>query len=269
MPYCPECGEEIKEDAIYCPKCGTQIREDETGRRPRETRRADIGVILAYVFGGLIILASFGVLVAGGGIFWVQRSFGNEKGFLTMGEIRFETDSYALALQRARIDMDADMPGYNFRPEDIATIRITGESNTGKPVFIGIAREDMAEDYLENVAYNEVSRFDWTWDPFTSSTPDIRYIPHNGGQPDSPQGEDWVTSTSGTGEEILEWTPQTGTFWLIVMNADASSDVDVDLSLGVKAPFLNTLAVGLIAGGVIGMLVGIVILYFGAIRRTR
>jgi DNA-directed RNA polymerase subunit RPC12/RpoP len=26
---CPNCGEELEDDAIFCPKCGTQIEEEE------------------------------------------------------------------------------------------------------------------------------------------------------------------------------------------------------------------------------------------------
>jgi hypothetical protein len=29
MPYCPNCGKEVKEDAVYCPYCGQSLKEGE------------------------------------------------------------------------------------------------------------------------------------------------------------------------------------------------------------------------------------------------
>jgi uncharacterized membrane protein YvbJ len=55
MPYCPECGKEIKDDAMFCPRCGAPIRQAGITYRMPHRREWTIGRVLAIIFGGIII----------------------------------------------------------------------------------------------------------------------------------------------------------------------------------------------------------------------
>jgi DNA-directed RNA polymerase subunit RPC12/RpoP/vacuolar-type H+-ATPase subunit I/STV1 len=40
MPYCPNCGKEVKEDAVFCPYCGQSLKPEDkvVYRRPRDEK---------------------------------------------------------------------------------------------------------------------------------------------------------------------------------------------------------------------------------------
>ena len=38
MPYCPNCGKEINDDANYCPSCGHQLKEHEENEKELESK---------------------------------------------------------------------------------------------------------------------------------------------------------------------------------------------------------------------------------------
>jgi hypothetical protein len=62
-----------------------------------------------------------------------------------------------------------------------------------------------------------------------------------------------VASVSGSGEQDLDWTVESGEWALVIMNADGSPEVSADVQFGVLAPSvllpvgLGSLAVGLVA----------------------
>jgi hypothetical protein len=76
----------------------------------------------------------------------------------------------------------------------------------------------------------------------------------------------WTAEATGSGEQTLVWTPEPGNYWLVVMNADASPDVNIDLGAGVRIPILNYVGRGLFVGGLVLLAVGVAIVYFGAIK---
>lgn len=51
MPFCPNCGKEVKESIVFCPFCGAKLAESET-RPTTETKRhlsLTIGAILLFI----------------------------------------------------------------------------------------------------------------------------------------------------------------------------------------------------------------------------
>jgi len=272
MPYCEKCGNEIDEETTSCPKCGADVKAPGVAyRRPRSSGR-NSATILAIFFGGIIIIASLGILAGGGAVMWVQSTFSDSDGFLISGEVSLQVDSHALVGQGVDIDLDVDTPSYVRQPKlgDFVTVKLVGTNNDpAKPVFIGIAREGAASGYLSGVEYDEVVDLDWPYDQPGGHQPTVSYDTHQGGAPSrAPATETfWEASITGSGTQTLEWEPEEGNFWFVVMNADGSSDVDVDMRLGAKVPFLRNIGNMLFAGGFISLLVGGLIIYVGVIRR--
>jgi hypothetical protein len=269
MPYCPECGKEVLESVDFCPHCGTRLREP--GVRYRRPRGGfPIAQIASAFIGGIIIIASLGVLVGGIALTGVQREFSDEEGFLTSREVRFYTDSYALVVRDVDIDIDVPSRVWTPRPGDFLTVRLTGTSNDpSEEVFIGIARENDAQVYLGGVEYEELSDFDWDFNLRRQTQPHISYHTHPGSAPSGPPTlhSFWTTYATGTGTQTLFWEPISGSFWVVVMNADGSAGVDVDMQLGARIPVLRMIGNGLIGGGLIALVVGGIIIYYGALRR--
>jgi hypothetical protein len=271
MPYCPACGREVREDADFCPQCGAPLREPEVRYR-RPSGRFPVVQIASLFIGGIIIIASLGVLTGGAAVTWVQREFSDEEGFLTSREVRFHTDSYALVARGVDINIEADFLAYAWtpRPGDFLTVRLVGESNDPSgEIFIGIASEADTRAYLGDVEYEELSDFDWDYNPRRQTQPQVDYQTHPGSAPSGPPTihSFWVAHASGTGTQTLFWEPIPGNYWVVVMNADGSAGVDVDMRLGARIPILRTVGNGLIGGGLIALMIGGFIVYYGALRR--
>jgi hypothetical protein len=271
MPYCEKCGNEIDEEAMFCPNCGANVKAPSVAYRRSRSSSRDITTLLAIFFGGIIIIASLGILVGGGTVMWVQRTFSDSDGFLISGEVELQVDSYAMVGQGVDIDIDVNTPSYVRQPKlgDFVTLKLVGTSNDhSKPVFIGIAQERAASEYLSDVEYDEVVDLDWPYKQGWEHQPTVSYNTHHGGAPSqAPTTETfWEASITGSGAQTLEWEPEEGNFWFVVMNADGSPDVDVDMQIGAKIPFLKYIGNMLFAGGFISLLVGSLIIYLGVIR---
>jgi hypothetical protein len=272
MPYCSECGKEVKEGEAFCPHCGAALREPELKYRRPTGVGLSIGRVLAAIFGVLLIIASIGLIAGGGGIMWVRRAFTDPDGYLTSGDVGFHSDSYAIALRGVNVNMGIDMPAHMWmpRPGDLVTIRLVGaSSDPSKGLFIGIAREADVSGYLGGVDYYEVSDLNWPYSPWGNSQPQISYRPHQGSAPAQPPTSKmfWVASASGVGTQTLEWEPETGSYWVVVMNSDGSPNVEFDMRLGARIPILRTVGDMLMVGGFIALAIGGIVIYYGALRR--
>jgi hypothetical protein len=65
----------------------------------------------------------------------------------------------------------------------------------------------------------------------------------------------------------VTWTPSTGEYWVVIMNADGSKGVDANVQVGVRVTILSWIGGGLLIGGLFVAMIGVVVIYFGAIRR--
>ena len=271
MPYCEKCGNEIDEEATFCPNCGANIKAPDIAYRRTRSSGRNVTTLLAIFFGGIIIIASLGILAGGGMVMWVQNAFSDSEGFLISGEVELQVDSYAMVGQGVDLDMDVDTPFYVRKPNlgDFVTLKLVGTSNDpSKPVFIGIAQEGAASEYLSGVEYDEVVDLTWPYDRVWEHQPTVSYDTHHGEAPSQAPATEtfWEASITGSGTQTLEWEPEEGNFWFVVMNADGSSDVDVDMQMGAKIPFLRYIGNMLFVGGFISLVVGGLIIYIGAIR---
>ena len=231
-----------------------------------------MGRIIALLFGGIIIVASVGLLAGGVAIGFIESNFGDPEGFMVSREVGFTTGTHALVSSGVDVYMDVRLPLFlSTEPGDFVTIKLEGASNDPtKEVFIGIAREADASGYLSGVGYDEVSDVSWSFDPWREAQPRVSYSTHPGGLPSNAPASMtfWEASATGPGAQTLEWEPETGRFWVVVMNADGSAGVDVGVSFGARVPILRTVRSMLLAGGFIALAIGGLIIYLGAIRRS-
>ena len=100
------------------------------------------------------------------------------------------------------------------------------------------------ERYLGGVEHDEVTDLDF--DPFA-----VKYRRIGGGEPAGPPAEQtfWAASAAGPGEQTATWEPESGDLSIVVVNADGSRGIAVELSAGAEANFLLWLAVGLMIAG--------------------
>jgi len=259
MPYCQRCGKEHGEDDVYCPSCGSPVK---AGVERRYVRRGwDAGRLLSMGAGAIILLVAFGLIVGGGALVWVRGEFSDEEGFLVSREVRIMVGSHAVVQE----DVDIQFGPIYFpllrirEPSDIATLKIVARGvDPMDEIFIGVARSTYASDFLSGVSYDELVEYEWDYDPFLDDAPQVTLRTHSGSAPGSPPTSEtfWEASATGSGTQTLTWVPETGSFWIVGMNADGSAGMDVVVSLGINVPVLRFLGSGLLVGGLVLLALG-------------
>lgn len=200
------------------------------------SRGRGAGSIALIVVGTIAALIALVLLVGGCAGAVVDQTQRDDDGYLMSPTERFATATYAIASERAEIEL-----GGAERALDVflGTVRIRSESD--RQVFVGIARASDADSYLAGVEHAVVTDFERR----------PKYADRTGGAPASPPGAEtfWVSSSSGSGEQTLEWEPESGDWQVVVMNADASRGVSADMSIGAELDSLIWIAVGMLMIG--------------------
>ena len=212
--------------------------------------------VVMLVLGTVFSLIGLGMLT-GGVAATVASSQQADNGFFSAPAASFSADSYALTSPRL------DVAGTSGIPAGVAGIRLEATS-TGGDVFIGIAPQAEVDRYLTAVHHTEL--VDVSFSPFRT---EYRDVPGTA-RPVLPGDQGWWTvSASGPGTQQVVWDVQPGTWAVVVMNADASPRVAVQLRAGARLGLLGPLAIGLVIAGILLLLLGISLVVLGAIGLGR
>jgi hypothetical protein len=228
--------------------------------------------IILLIIGILFILGFIPLLFGGGALLWVDLTQKDADGFISTETDRLASDSYAIVTESADIVLDEDWYGGwgwcgDWDSGDFVTFKVEGSNNdASKGIFIGVAQESYLMDYLDNVEYDVISDFRLHSNGFDV---DYRNYPGNS-SPTAPTSETfWIKSTSGNGTQVLEWELETGTWSLVLMNEDGSSAVDVNVFVGVKAPWIFGVGIGFVVGAIVVLIMGILMVTFALRGRKR
>jgi hypothetical protein len=220
-----------------------------------------LGRVVLIVLGSLVALVSAALLAGGCAVLAANEWARDADGYFTAGPERLDTSTYALTSEG--LDIAEDVPDWIFGEGGIADLRLRVRPNQpGARLFVGVGPQDAVDLYLANVSHDEVS--DVEFGPF-----DVRYDRQPGTRtPEPPTGQSfWVAQASGAGAQTMTWDVASGSWAIVVMNADGSDGVDVDVSVGVKVGFLEELAAGLLVFGGLGLLLGAVLIWLGLRKR--
>jgi hypothetical protein len=217
------------------------------------------GRIAMLVAGGLVTLLALALLAGGAIVLAFDQTERDSAGFFSTGSESFATDGYAIVSED--LDVGTDGPDWLFDEGRLATVRIRGESESDRDLFIGIAPTAQVRDYLAGTRYASVR--DLELDPFR-----VTYQPSSGTSSPGEPGDEtfWSASAEGSGSQSLEWDVAKGNWSVVVMNADASAGVDADLTLGAKVRFIFWVGVGLLIAGGFVLIAGAALLYL-SVRR--
>jgi len=264
MSYCKECGTENEEGSKFCKKCGTPLQV--SGVVYRRASDWHAGRILAFIFGGFILLIALGLVAGGGVLLWSQTAITDRDGYMITNSVPLTVNSYAIVQNNLNINIDS---GWGTPTnQNIVSIKIAATSNNGKPIFVGIVPQQSALTYFSGVNIDRLTSYNWVPQRMMGNgVPTYQTIA--GGQPPTPPTSQviWVSQASGSGTQTITWTPTSGDYWVVVMNADGSKGVDANVQVGARVTILSWIGWGLLIGGILVALIGVVIIYFGAIRR--
>ncbi len=210
--------------------------------------------LVAAVIGVPMVIGSFALAVGGG----IALAVPDDDGWVSAGPVRLQTDSAALVGDDLDIDFGgsvADGRTFVSWGEIPAEIEVT--SRNGKAVFVGIATQEDAREYLTGVSLDRLTSFD-----------DDHEVEHVLGayQAIPPTETDiWVASSF---DGLLEWDIHSGDWAIVAVNMDGSPGIDVAVTGSAKVPMVTAIGVILIALGGLGMTAGSLLTYYG-IRRVR
>lgn len=205
------------------------------------------------VAGSILCVVALAFLTGGGWALWNDRVDRDSEGFVSFGNTELRTGQYAIVG-----DLRGDGPSWLYGSTLLGDARVRATSRAEQPLFIGIARKDDIARYLRGAGYATIHSFE-----VSAKTT------HPGGAPSGPPaGESiWATTTQGTGEQTLLWTPRSGDWSIVFMNADGGANVDVRGDASAELPILPWLAGGLLVVGVAAGLTGVWVLVRGSRRR--
>jgi hypothetical protein len=133
--------------------------------------------------------------------------------------------------------------------------------SSSEPVFVGVGPTPRVDAYLEGVPADRIVQVDW---PGGMRTEEVTGTV----EPEPPGDQDfWIVQDEGT-DASFDWTLDGGSWTVVIMNADASSDVDVDLAATVTLPILGPTGIVILVVG-LGALVGGVLLTISGARMPK
>ena len=195
------------------------------------------------VAAGLAGLLSLGLLGAGGLLLWGD-SQKDDQGYLSTRTERFATNTCALTTDN--LDIDLDGADWIVNRDRFGTVRLTVDPSGSKPVFVGAARTSDVSRYLSKSSHELVTDLDYA--PFSA---DYRRL-DGAAKPAAPTAQRfWEASAHGSGRQTLTWDVDDGDWSIVVMNEDASRQVDVGVKAGAELDFLAPAGWGALIAGLI------------------
>ena len=204
------------------------------------TARRRVGSLVA---GGILGVFAVVLLVGGGWALWKDRVDRDADGFVSIGSTDLRTEAYAIVG-----DFRGDGPSWLWGSTVMGDERVRATSLSDRSLFVGVAPTDDVLGYLGGAGYAAIDSFEVRAD-----------TTHAGGAPSGPPSAEsmWAVSTQGEGQQTLLWTPRSGDWSIVLMNADADAGVAVHGDASAELPILPWVAVGLlVAAGTSGVIGG-------------
>lgn len=231
---------------------------------PPARRPSRAGHVVALVAGCLLLLPGLGMFL-GGAAGVAAQAFATDDGYFRFTPDRVESDGVAVAATDLWLDgdeSDDDVPGWVMDFVD-ADLRLRVDPATpSDEIFVGIARAGDVERYLADAAYSDVVEM-------KGRLPVYETVSGDDSIADPLAQGFWVVTSSGDGEQELEWDVRGGRWSVVVMNADGSPGVAADVEVGIRSGALTPIVIVLMVTGGIALIGGVVLITVGArgIRR--
>jgi hypothetical protein len=211
-----------------------------TSRRPGAARIATAATL------GVAAL-----LLVAAGIAGIVARASSDGGYVSTGTHRYASSGRAIVSDAMHVGALPDWL--------VASLRVKAASD--KPIFVGVGRRADVDRYLAGVAHSTIE--DVSYDPF-----DVSYSAQPGSAiPAQPASQSfWVESATGADGRAVSWKLRSGSWRVVVMNADGSRGVATDAKVGASVQgALAIVIVALVLG--LALLAGAVALVIRA-RKT-
>ncbi len=202
---------------------------------------------------GLLGLLTASLAIASGWATYAQR----DGRYLSSPTEQYSVNSYALTSTELAVLVGQPQPTSSA---PVASVMVRASAvDPGRAIFLGVASSDQVAGYLDDVEHTQLTRV--TFAPFQ---PQYRQV--QGSRPPAAPGDQtfWAATAEGTGTQTLQLTLRPGNWVVVIMNADGSRSVSVDLAAGVRTTMLGPITGALAAGSLVLLAGGVALLVVGA-----
>jgi hypothetical protein len=224
---------------------------------PTSAPRAS-GQPVLMILGVVLAMIGLPLLLAGGGLAVALAVQTDDDGFFVAPTQQVTTSTAAVT--SPVVDLGAAGTDEVWSGSNLATVRIEATSVDGEPVFVGIGPSSRVDSWLAGVAHDEVT--DVAGDPFSYQLTRRDGDPVAAPAPD--EASFWAASATGSGTQTLDWNLEAGSWTVVVLNADGSPGVSVDLAPGGRFALLAPIAVALALFGLVLVVGGALFVVLGA-----
>ena len=202
------------------------------------------GRIVILLVGALTALIALALTAGAAALLYGYVAERDDDGFFMTRHEELTTPLYAVVSEK--VDIESGTPDWLL--DQLGDVRLSARPES-KPVFVGIGPSADVDRYLGSVPHTRVDDLDF--DPFRWETEQVA----DGSDAPSPPGEQdfWAASASGGDEVTVEWDVESGEWSAVIMNADASRNVEVAVAGGAKAQILLWFGIGAL---LVGLLLG-------------
>ena len=222
------------------------------------------GRIFGIVAGSLLLLFGLGLIFGGSGVLIAERVLADPTGFVSLRSTPIDQDAHAVVLP-----VWIDGPQW-FWDDDAVTLRleVAGRGAEAKGLFVGLADRVDVNRYLSGSQYVEVKNYRFSQEGVARrSRLDVTVVAGSA-VPAAPTTKAiWIESASGAGAQEIAWRVEPGDYALVLMNADGSRGIAATASIGVRAPFVLTVAWIVLGVGIGFAMFGLAIILISARRR--
>jgi hypothetical protein len=225
---------------------------------PSGTGRWAAGRVVTLVIGVVVALAAGTLLAAGATVGLVGHSVRDGQGFYMSPTESFTSEGRAIVSETIRLPRTG---GGWSAASILGDLKLRVQSNGAGPVFVGVARAADATRYLNGVPHSVVTNPG-------STSPNYDRLPGTRAPVPPSTAGFWVAQTQGSGRQELTWPASSGSWRLVVMNADASAPIAADASIGTTFPAMGRFVTVALVTGALLLVLGIVLTVI-AIRGPR
>lgn len=195
-------------------------------RGPRWT----LGRVIPLVLGCLLAALAVALAVPATALIVADQTARDDGGFLMTPERTFSSQTFAITSED--VEMRSDAPPDLTPGALLGDTKLTATATDGGEVFIGLGPASDVQAYLQQIQHDTVVEI-------RDGHPMMRTTP--GGAPaNGPEAEDfWATQATGPGTQTITWSPANGDWAVLVMNADATRGINVEVSAGAEVPALK------------------------------
>nr|WP_221380741.1 DUF4389 domain-containing protein [Actinoplanes polyasparticus] len=216
------------------------------------------GSVVALVAGVLLLAPAAGITI-GGGILLAVDGRRDSAGYVTSPAVYLASGTSAITAENLTI-VDAD--AWTRSIADVGGLRLSADSPTGRPVFIGIAPQRSVDAWLSGTAHDQVTSLNEETPNYDRATGDVREVTGPATQ------TFWLASATGP-DATLEWNVVDGEYAVVVANADGSPGITAGVRGAFQVPALGAWGAGLLTVGIILGLLAIGLIVLGGVGLGR